>query len=159
MQLINKEDDPAFRLSHFLQHGLEPLFKFAPVLCTGDQCAHIQGEDRLIPQALRHVTLDNPLGQPFGDGRFADAGLADQDGVILRLSGKNADDVSDLIIPADDRVHFLLSRPLDKVCAEFFQGLVGVLRVVIGDALVAADGLQGLQNVLLLQLIGGKQLL
>ena len=71
-----------------LQHGLEPLFKFAPVLCTGDQCAHIQGEDRLILQALRHVALDNPLGQPFGDGGFADAGLADQDGVVLASFGK-----------------------------------------------------------------------
>src|SRR6516162_7030728 len=45
---------------------------------------------------------------PLDDRRLTDAGLADQHGVVLRSSGKNLDDATDLLVAADHRVDFAL---------------------------------------------------
>ena len=46
-----------------------------------------------------HVPLDDPLGQPLGDGGFAHAGLTDEHGVVLGLPGEDPDDIADLARP------------------------------------------------------------
>ena len=79
VQLIDEEDDAALAFAYLFEHGLEPLLKFAAVLCAGDQCAHVEGEDRLVLQALRYVAADYTLCQSLGDGRLADARFAYQD--------------------------------------------------------------------------------
>ncbi len=53
VQLVDEQDDPALRLAHLVQDGLQPLLKFAPVLGAGNQAAHVQGEDGLVFQARR----------------------------------------------------------------------------------------------------------
>ena len=132
MQLIDEEDDLPLGLAHLLQHGLEPLLKFAPVLGAGDQGAHIQGEDGMILQPVGHIAPDDPLGQPLSDSGLAHAGLTDEDGVVLRLSGEDADDVADLAVPADHRVQLLAPGPGHQVRAVLFQRVIGILRVVGG---------------------------
>ena len=79
MQLVDEQDDPAFRLGHFLEHGLEPLFEFAAELGAGDQRAHVERDQPAVLQALGHVARDDALRQPLDDGRLAHARLADQD--------------------------------------------------------------------------------
>ena len=134
MQLIDKEQDSAFALADFLQDGLQPLLKLAAELRAGDQAAHIQGENRLVLQAFGHVAADDPQRQPFGDGCLADTRLADQDRIVFRLAGKNADDIPDFGIPADDRIQLLLPGQLDQVGTVFLQGVIGILRAVRRDA-------------------------
>ena len=124
-----------------------------------NQAAHIQREDGLILQCLRHLAGDNPLRQTFDDCRLADARFADENGVIFRFPGQNADHVSDFLITTDDGVHLLLACALDKIGAVFLQRLIGVLRGIGGHALVAADGLQRLQKTLFCNVIGGEQAL
>ena len=84
VQLVDEQDDlrPADSV-HFLEHGLEPLLELAAVLGPGDQRAHVERDDALVLQPLGHVAADDALGQPFDDGRLADAGLADQHRVVL----------------------------------------------------------------------------
>ena len=147
VQLVDEQDDPALRLAHLVQDGLQPLLKLAPVLGARNQAAHVQGEDGLVLQAAGHVPLDDPLGQALGDGGLAHAGLADEDGVVFGLPGQNADDVPDLVVPADDRVQLVLPGPLHQVGAVLLQGVIGLLRVVAGDPLVAPDGGQGLHDL------------
>ena len=141
VQLVDKQDDLSLGLTDLAEDGLQPLLKLAPVFGSGDQRAHIQGENGLILQALGYVLADDPLGQPLGNGGFAHARLADQDGVVFRFAGEDADDVANLLVPADDRVHLLLPRPLDQIRAVLAQGIVGALRIVGGDPLVSPDGL------------------
>ena len=157
MQLIDEQDDLALGLFHLGKDGLQPFLKFAAVFCTRNQRAHIQRENGLILKRLRDFIGDDALRQSFDDGRLADARFADENGVVLRLAGQDADHVSDLVVTADDRVHLLLSRALDKVGAVFFKGLVGVLRRVVCHALIAADGLQSLQNGFFFDVIGAEQ--
>ena len=133
MQLVDEEQDLALALADFLQHGLQPLLKFAPVLGAGDERAHVQGEDGLVLQAFGHIAADDPLGQALGDGGLAHAGLTDEHRVVLGLAGEDADDVSDLVIPADHRVQLVLPCPFHQIGAVFAQGVIGALRVIPGD--------------------------
>ena len=157
MQLIDEQDDFALGLLNLVQNGLQTFLKFAPVFRAGNQGAHVQRENGLILQGFRHVLLDNPLSKALSDGGFAHAGLTDQHGVILGLSGQNADDVPDFLVTADDRVHFLLPGTLHQICSVLFQRVIGALRVVGGNPLVAPDGLQGLKHALLRNAVGVKQ--
>ena len=159
VQFIDEQDDLALGLLHLVQHGFQPFLKFAPVLGTRDQRAHIQRENGLVLQLFGDVLLHDSLGKSLGNGGFAHAGFADENGVVLRLPGQNADNVPDFLIPADHRIHLLLSCPLDQVSAVLFQRVVGSLRVIGGDTLIAPDFLQGLQNTLLCNLVGLEQLL
>ena len=141
MQLINEQDDAPFGAFDLVQNRLQALFKLAAVFRAGDQSAHVEGENGLVLQGFRHVAAHDPLRQALGNGSLADTGFADQDGVILCLSGQNTDNVSDFIVPADDRVGFLFSRLFDKVCAVLFQCLIGAFGIVGRHALTAANAL------------------
>ena len=133
VQLVDEEDDAALGLADLLEHGLEPFLEFAAVLRPGDQRAHVEGKDRLVLEPLRHVAADDALGEAFGDGRLADARLADEHRVVLGLAREDADHVADLSVAADDRVELVLTRALDQVRAVFRQRVVGALGVVAGD--------------------------
>ena len=159
VQFIDEQDDLALGLLHLVQHSFQPFLKFAPVLGARDQRAHIQRENGLVLQLFGDVLLHDSLGKSLGNGGFAHAGFTDENGVVLRLPGQNADNVPDFLIPADHRIHLLLSCPLDQIGAVLFQRVVGSLRVVGGDTLIAPDFLQSLQNTLLCNLIGLEQLL
>ena len=142
VQLINEEDDLALALLHLVQNALQALLELAAVLCTGHQSAHVQAKHGAVFQVFGHIAAHDPFGQTLGDGRLTDARLTDQAGVVLRLTGQDADDVADLLIPPDDGVQLLLAGQVYQILTVFLQGIVGVLRVVIGHALVAAHGRQ-----------------
>ena len=59
---------------------------------------------------------------PFGDGGLADAGLAEQHGVVLRAAAEHLDDALDLVAAADDGVEFALLGQFGEVPAEGAQG-------------------------------------
>src|SRR6478672_8652750 len=50
----------------------------------------------------RDVALDDPPGEALGDRGLADAGLADEHGVVLRATREDLDDAPDLLVAADD---------------------------------------------------------
>ena len=143
MQLINKEDDLAFALFDLRQHGLEPLFKFAPEFRAGNQRAHVQRKHGAILQGIGHVAADDPQRQPFGNGGFAHAGLADQHGVVFRLSGQDANHVSDFAVSANHRIQLPLPGLLHQIGAVFGQRVVGILRALAGHPGRAAHSGQG----------------
>ena len=133
VQFVDEQQDASLALAHLFEHGLEPLLKFAAVLCARDQRAHIERENGLVLQSLGHVAAHDALRQALGDGRLADARLADEHGVVFRLAREDAHDVADLLIAADDRVHLALAGTLDEVGAVLFERVIGVLGVVARD--------------------------
>ena len=104
VQLVDEEDGLALGRRHLAEHGLEPLLELAAVLGAGQQRAHVERPDAAALEALRHVAVDDALGQALGDGRLADAGVADQHGVVLRAARQHLHDAADLGVAADDRV-------------------------------------------------------
>src|SRR3989337_1942204 len=50
------------------------------------------------------VAGDDPSGEAFDDGGLADAGLADEDGIVLGTARQHLDDATDLLVASDHRV-------------------------------------------------------
>ncbi len=149
VQLVDEQDDLAVAVLDLLEDGLEPLLELAPELGPGDERAEVEGDDPLVLEALRDVAADDPLGEALGDGRLADAGLADEDRVVLRPPAEDLDDPADLVVAPDDRVELAGAGLAGQVAAVLLERGVRALRVLRGDSLAAADALERLQEGLL----------
>ena len=117
MQLVD-EDDRVLALHQFLHDGLEPLFKLAAVFRAGHDQGKIQRQNALVGQEGRHVAIGNALRQAFDDGRFADARLADQHGIIFRAAAQNLNDAFEFAFAAHQRIELAFERGLRQVAAE-----------------------------------------
>ena len=158
MQLINEQNDMAFALFDFVQNRLQTFLKFAAVLRTGDQRAHIQRENALVFQRTRHVTAHNTLCQTLCNGGLADARFTDQNRIVLGFTRQNPNDITNLIISADDRIHLFLASLLDQIRAVFLQRIIGVLRRIRCHALIAAHRGQSLQEIIFLDAKRAEQI-
>ncbi len=112
MNLVDKQDDPAFGFFDFVEHCLQPLLKFAAELRPRDQGAHIQRIDGLILQPFGNVAIDDALSKPFHHRGFSHARLADEHGVVFRAARQNLHGVADFRIPANDRIELALPGKL-----------------------------------------------
>ena len=158
MQLIDEQQNFSFGFLHFLEDSLQPLLKFAPVLCTGNQRTHVQGKNGFVLQALGHILLDDTLGKPLGNGGFTNTGLTNQHRVILGFPGKYADYISDFLVTANHRIHLLLPGTFHQIRSVLRQGFVGSLGVIGGHSLIAPDGLQGLHGGIAGNIVGAQQI-
>ena len=131
VQLVDEQDDLAFLLGKVLQHGLEPFLEFAAELRAGDQRAHVQREDLLVLEALRHFAVDDALRQPLDNGRLAHARLADEHRIVLGASLQHLHGAADLVVAADDRVELAGGGALGEVDGVFRQRLAALLGVGI----------------------------
>ncbi len=103
---------------------------FAP----GDHGAEVERHDALVLQSLGDVAHVDAARETLDDRRLADAGLADQDRVVLRAPRKDLDDAADLLVTADDRVDLAAARELREIARVALQRLVLVLGVLVRDA-------------------------
>src|SRR6185437_4704871 len=70
----------------------------------GDERPHVERVDRAGAQHFGHLALDDLARQAFGDGGLADAGIADEERVVLLPAAENLDRALDLGIAADQRI-------------------------------------------------------
>ena len=89
VQLVD-EEDRVVRVAELLDDLLEPLLELAAVLRPGDERPDVERQDALVEQDVGDVAGDDPMGQALGDGRLADAGLADERRVVLRPSRRGS---------------------------------------------------------------------
>lgn len=68
-----------------LRTRFQTLFEFSPEFRAGDQSSHVQSENRLVLQALRYVSVENPLRQTFHHRGLSDARFADEHGLFFVL--------------------------------------------------------------------------
>ena len=101
-----------------LRTRLQAFLELAAVRGAGDQRAHVQRDHAAVAQRLGHVAGDDPLGEALDDRGLADAGLADQHGVVLGAPGEHLDHAADLLVAADDRVELALLGDLGEVAPE-----------------------------------------
>src|SRR6185437_13431697 len=93
--------------------------------------AHVERQNALVLQPFGDLAIDDPLRQPFDDRGLADAGLADQHGVVLGPTLQDLDRAPDLIVPADDRVELAGARTRSQIDRVLLEGLPALLRVRI----------------------------
>ncbi len=138
VQLVDERDDLALAVGDLLQDGLQPLLELAAVLRAGDHRPEVQRDHALVLERLGDVAGHDPLRQPLDDRGLAHAGLADQDGVVLRPARQHLDHAAHLFVAADHRVELAATRLLGQVAAVALQRLVLLLGVLVGDALTSA---------------------
>ena len=146
VDLVDEEDDGAFGGLDLVEDGLEALLELAAVLGAGHERGHVERVDGAALEVLGDVAADDALGEALDDGGLADAGLADEHGVVLGLAREDARDGADFGIAADDGVELVLARHLDEVDAVLLERLVLGLRRIGGHALAAADLLEGREH-------------
>ncbi|GBD28426.1 hypothetical protein HRbin31_00443 [bacterium HR31] len=149
VDLVDEQDDLALAVRDLLQHRLQPLLELPPVLGPGHEGAHVQLEDPLVLELLRHVPAHDALREPLHDGGLAYSGLADEHGVVLRPAAQHVDHPPDLLVPPDHRVQLALTGQLGEVTAVTLQHLVLGLRPGVGDPHPPPDLRQGPQHHLL----------
>ncbi|OPZ49648.1 MAG: hypothetical protein BWY91_03036 [bacterium ADurb.BinA028] len=109
----------------------------------------------LVLEGLGHGAADDVLGQPLDDGGLADAGLPDEDGVVLRASGQDLHDPLDLFLTPDHRVELAFAGRLGEVATELVEH-ERPRRSSLGLARGRADARGGL--LALPGLVAGEQL-
>ena len=97
---------------------------FAPAISAPE----VEREQLLVLQALRHVAIDDAQRQALDDRGLADAGLADQHGIVLGAAGQHLDGAADFLVAADHRIELAVARGLGQVAGIFLQRVIGVLR-------------------------------
>ncbi len=127
MHLVDEQDEIALARGDFLEHGLQPLLELAAVFRTRNQRAEIEREQLLVLEGLGHVAVDDAQREALGDGGLADAGLTDQDGIVLGPARQHLDGAADLLVAADDRIELAVARSLGQVAGIFLQRVIGVL--------------------------------
>ena len=120
VDLVDEDDDVTARADLF-GDLLQALLEVTAVAGTGDERTEVERVDLLVLQRLGHVVLHDRLRETLDDGGLADAGLADQDGVVLGAAGEDLHDPLDLLLAPDHRVELVLARGLREVAAELVE--------------------------------------
>ena len=139
MQLIDEKNNLAVALLDLSKNSLQTFLEFTSVLGTGYQCAHIQRINLLVLQAIRHITLDDTLCQTLDNCGLTYTRLTDQYRVVLRLTRKDTDNVTNLRITTNDRIHLLGSCLAYQIFCILTQAVISCLRVITCHTLIASD--------------------
>ena len=119
VDFIDEQHDLPLAGGHLLEHRLEPLLKFTPVLGAGDQGPHVEGNQLAILQGLGHIAVDDALGQALHDGGLAHPRFADEDRVVLSAAAEDLDRAADFFIAADDRIELAGLGRFGEIAAVF----------------------------------------
>ncbi len=152
VQLVDEQDDvPA--LGDLLHHLLQALLELPAVLGAGDQRREVERVDLLVLEQLGHVGVGDPLRETLDHGGLADAGLADQHGVVLGAPREDLHDALDLRLAPHAGVELAFGGELRQVAPELVEQLRGLL-AFRGAAARAGTG-AGRSGALALAAAGG----
>ena len=99
-------------------------------------------------KALRHIAVHDAQAQPLGDRRFAHAGLADQNRIVLGAAREHLDGAADLLIAADHRVELTGGGVRRQIARETLQGVVAFFGgSAVGGAALAQRFDRGVQRL------------
>ena len=113
--LVDEQDDRRGRGLDLVDQSLEAVFEFALDARPGLQQREIESPHGDVLQHRRHVALRDAQREALDYGGLADAGFADQNGVVLTPAGENIDHLADLGIARQHGVHFALAGVLGQV--------------------------------------------
>jgi hypothetical protein len=117
VQLVDKHDGVLGVLPDLFYNLLESLLELPAVLGPCDQTGEVELQDPLVCQRLWYLIVHYSLCDALDDRGLADAGVSDEDGVVLGTAAQDLDGGLDLVCPADHGVELALSGGLRKVAA------------------------------------------
>ena len=92
-----------------------------------------------VLEAGGDIACDDSLGESFDNSGLPDAGLANQDRIILCSAIQHLHTPADFLVSADNRVELAFSCHLQKVNSVAFKGLVFVFGCLVGYPFAAAN--------------------
>ncbi len=125
------EDDEVRVLAQLADDPLQALLELSAVLRAGDDEREIESEDLLGGEENRDRAFHDPRGEALDDRGLADAGLAEEDRVVLRAAREDLDDPLDFLVAADQRIEGPGPRQLRQVAAVL--GQERQLLLLLGD--------------------------
>ena len=131
MDLVDEHDRAGRRLK-LLDHLLEPLLEIAAIARAREQRAHVEREHGRVAQHLRHFAVDDAAREAFGDRGLADAGIADEQRIVLLAAAQHLDGAADLGVAPDQRIDLAFARLLVEVDAVGFERIALLLVLVAG---------------------------
>ncbi|CAB4773297.1 unannotated protein [freshwater metagenome] len=103
VQFVDEQNDVSAS-SNFLEHLLQALFEVSAVTATSHQSTKVQRVEVLVLQCLGYFALNDGLSQSFNDGGLADAGLTDEDRVVLGTTREHLHHALDFLFPPNNWV-------------------------------------------------------
>jgi hypothetical protein len=104
VDLVDEHDGVRVRLD-LLDDLLQALLEVAPVARAGEQRAHVEGEHGRVLQDLRAPRAGRSFrASPSAMAGLADAGVADEERVVLLAAAEHLDGALDLQLAPDQRV-------------------------------------------------------
>ncbi len=143
VQFVDKQNDLPFLLRQLVQQGFQAFFELATELGTGDQRPHVQGQQALAFQAIRHLTINDALGQALGNRGFTHAGFADQHRVVLGTTLQHLDGATNFVVTADHRVKLAFFGALGQVDGVLVQRLARLFVVGVIHGLATTQVVDG----------------
>ena len=125
------EENRVFVLFDLLHHLLQALLEVAAIARAGEQRAHVEREHCRAVEHLRDVRIDDLAGEALGDRGLADAGIADQQRIVLLPAAQDLDRALHLGLAADQRIDAPVPRLPVEVDAISFQGAFLFLRIAV----------------------------
>ena len=139
VDLVDEQD----RVGQLLELGddrLQPLLEIAAIAGAGEQRAHVERVDDRALEHLGDVALDDLAREAFGDGGFADAGIADVERVVLRAAAEDLHRAVDLGHAADQRIDLAGPRLLVEVDGELLERAFLLAAFLLGLFLRSPSG-------------------
>jgi hypothetical protein len=98
--------------------GLEPFLEIAAKACARQERGRIQGKDFRAFERRRHVILEQPLREPFGQRRLPHTRVADEHRVVLPPAAEHFERALEFGGSANQRIEIAgrcLRRQVDRV--------------------------------------------
>ncbi len=129
MDLVDEHDGARIGLE-LLDHLLEALLEIAAIASPRQQRSHVEREHSRALEHVGNLAVHDAPREPFGDRGLADAGIADEQRVVLLAPAQHLDGAADLGFAADQRVDLALARLLVEVDAIGVERITLLLRLV-----------------------------
>ena len=123
MGFIDEHDDRHSAGLHLIDHRPQAVFKLTLHAGPGLQQTDVKAHQLGILQRGRHIAPRNAQRKAFNHSRLADPGLPGQDRVVLAAAHQHVHNLTDFLIPADDRVDFAIAGLLRQIGTELRQRL------------------------------------
>ena len=78
-----------------------------------------EANDTPIVESLGHVAVDDAQREPFDNGGFAYAGLADEHRVILGSAGEDLNHPADFVVTTNDWIESSFGREIGQIAPYF----------------------------------------
>ncbi len=115
VRFVDEQDDRGQAALDFINDRAQAAFEFAFDAGTGLQQAEIERAQRDVLEYVRYVALHDAQCQAFHYRRFAHAGLAGQDRIVLSAAQQNVDHLPDFGITSQYRIDLAGARLCSEV--------------------------------------------